>query len=132
MEAQRALLFPRQNEPDTAKLEVWVGGAKPLRGRMMGVPIDIEVPSGMFAALPYGDEYLQRLEVRFATIDGRGWRAEQPAIPLELWSDSAPEPDAVFHYHAEVTMRHLPHTVVVTVHDQVSGQTSSARVEVAP
>ena len=132
MEAQRALLFPRQNEPDTAKLEVWVGASKSLRGRMMIVPIDIDVPVGMFAALPYGERFLQRLEVRFATIDGRGWHTEQPAIPLELWSDTAPEPDAVFHYHAEVTMRHLPHTVVVTVHDQVSRQTSNARVEVVP
>ncbi len=132
MEAQRVLLFPSEAEPAAAVLEVWVGAAKSLRGRMMIVPIDIDVPVGMFAALPYGERYLQRLEVRFATIDGRGWHAEQPAIPLELWSDTAPEPDAVFHYHAEVTMRHLPHTVVVTVHDQVSRQTSNARVEVVP
>ena len=132
MEAQRVLLFPSEAEPAAAVLEVWVGASKSLRGRMMIVPIDIDVPVGMFAALPYGERFLQRLEVRFATIDGDGWHAEQPAIPLELWSDTAPEPDAVFHYHAEVTMRHLPHTVAVTVHDQVSRQTSNARVEVVP
>ncbi len=119
-------------EPAAVVLEVQVGASKSLRGRMMRVPIDIDVPVGTLAALPYGDRYLQRLEVRFATIDGDGWRAENPAIPLALWSDTAPEPDAVFRYHAEVTMRHLPHTVVVTVRDQVSRQTSSARVEVAP
>ncbi len=132
MEAQRVLLFPSQSERATAVLKVSVGASKSLRGRMMSVPIDIDVPVGMFAALPYGERFLQRLEVRFATIDGDGWRAEQPAMPLELWSDAAPEPDAVFQYHAEVTMRHLPHSVVVTVHDQVSRQTSNARVEVVP
>lgn len=98
----------------------------------MAVPIDIEVPLGLFPALPYGNEYLRRLEVRFATIDDAGWRAEQPAIPLEIRSGSAPQPEAVFDYDAEVTMRHLPHTVVVTVHDPVSRQTASARLEVEP
>ena len=132
MEAQRELLFPGQTRTAVAVLEVWVGTPRKLSRRMMAVPIDIEVPLGLFAALPYGDEYIQRLEVRFATIDGAGWRAEQPAIPLEVRSDSAPQADTVFDYYAEVTMRHLPHTVVVTVHDPVSRETASARVEVAP
>jgi VWFA-related protein len=132
MEAQRTLLFPGPKEAAAAVLEARVGTPRKLSRRMMTVPIDIEVPLGAFAALPYRNEYLQRLEVRFATIDGDGWRAEQPAIPLEVRSPSAPEPDTVFDYYAEVTMRHLPHTVVVTVHDQVSRQTASARLEVAP
>ena len=132
MEAQRVLLFPRAEAPGAAPLRVWVGKPRGLSRRRMAVPIDVEVPLGMFPALPYGNEYLQRLEVRFATIDGAGWRAEQPAIPLEVRSVSAPGPDTVFDYYAEVTMRHLPHTVVVTVHDPVSRQTASARVEVVP
>ena len=132
MEAQRALLFPRQGAPAAAVLTARVGTPRKLSRRRMAVPIDIEVPLGVFPALPYGNEYLQRLEVRFATIDDAGWRAEQPAIPLEIRSDSAPQPEAVFDYYAEVTMRHLPHTVVVTVHDPVSRQTASARLEVLP
>lgn len=132
MEAQRALLFPGQKAPAAAVLKARVGNPRKLSRRMMAVPIDIEVPLGRFPALPYGNEYLQRLEVRFATIDGAGWRAEQPAIPLEVRSQSAPQPDTLFDYYAEVTMRHLPHTVVITVHDPVSRQTASARVEVVP
>lgn len=132
MEAQRVLLFPRGAAPGAVPLRVRAGNPRGLSRRRMAVPIDIEVPLGVFPALPHGNEYLQRLEVRFATIDGAGWRAEQPAIPLEVRSHSAPEPDTVFDYYAEVTMRHLPHTVVVTVHDPVSRQTASARVEVVP
>ena len=132
MEAQRALLFPRRAQPAIAVLKARVGRPKTLSRRKMAVPIHIEVPLGLFAALPYGDEYVQRLEVRFATIDGAGWRAEQPSIPLEVRSDSAPQPDTVFDYYADVTLRHLPHTVVVTVHDPISRETASARVEVAP
>ena len=132
MEAQRSLLFPRQGAPAAAVLTARVGTPRKLSRRRMAVPIDIEVPLGVFPALPYGNEYLQRLEVRFATIDDAGWRADQPAIPLEIRSDSAPQPEAVFDYYAEVTMRHLPHTVVVTVHDPVSRQTASARLEVVP
>ena len=132
MEAQRALLFPSDAEARFAVLEAWVGPPRRLSRRKMAVPIDIEIPLGMFAALPYGDEFIQRLEVRFATIDGAGWRAEQPAIPLEVRSDALPGPDAVFEYHAEVTLRDLAHTVIVTVHDPVSRQTATARVEVAP
>lgn len=132
MEAQLALLFPGQREAAATVLKVRAGTPRKLSRRMMAVPIDIEVPLDLFPALPYGNEYLQRLEVRFATIDGAGWRAEQPAIPLEVRSQSAPKPDTVFDYYAEVTMRHLPHTVVVTVHDPVSRQTASARLEVVP
>ena len=132
MEAQSALLFPAQTRPVAAALSARVGTPRKLSRRMMAVPIDIEVPLGMFPALPYGNEHIQRLEVRFATIDGAGWRAEQPPIPLEVRSPSAPRPDSVFDYYAEVTLRHLPHTVVVTVHDPVSRQTASARVEVVP
>ncbi len=132
MEAQRALLFPRQGAPAAAVLTARVGTPRKLSRRRMAVPIDIEVPLGVFPALPYGNEYVQRLEVRFATIDDAGWRAEQPAIPLEVRSPSAPRPDSVFDYYAEITMRHLPHTVVVMVHDPVSRQTASARLEVEP
>lgn len=132
MEAQLALLFPGQREAAATVLQVRAGTPRRLSRRMMAVPIDIEVPLDLFPALPYGNEYLQRLEVRFATIDDAGWRAEQPAIPLEVRSHSAPAPDTVFDYYAEVTLRHLPHTVVVTVHDPVSRQTASARLEVVP
>jgi len=132
MEAQPTLLFPGQKAPAAAVLEARVGDPRKLSRRRMAVPIDIEVPLGIFPALPYGNEYLQRLEIRFATIDGAGWRAEQPAIPLEVRSHSAPQPDSVFDYYAEVTLRHLPRTVVITVHDPVSRQTASVRVEVAP
>ncbi len=132
IEVQRTLLFPPQKEPAAAVLKAWVGAPRKLGRRMMAVPIDLEVPLGMFAALPYGAEYVQRLEVRFATIDDAGWRAEQAAIPLDVRSDSAPDPGAVFDYYTEVTLRREPHVVVVTVHDPVSRQTVSARVEVAP
>lgn len=132
MEAQRALLFPRAAAPGAVPLRVRVGSPRSLSRRRMAVPIELDVPLGRFAALPYGGEYVQRLEVRFATIDRAGWRAEQPAIPLEVRSASAPGLDTVFDYYAEVTLRHLPHTLVVTVHDPVSRETASARVEVVP
>ena len=63
---------------------------------------------------------------------GGGRRAEQPAIPLELRRDLAPAPDSIVPYHADVTMRRAPHTLVVTVHDPVSRLTAVARVEVEP
>ena len=132
MEAQGVLLFPRQKQLAAAVLKARVGTPRRLSWRMMVVPVDMEVPLGMFSALPFGNEHVQRLEVRFATIDSAGRRAEQPAIPLEVRSHSAPRPDTVFDYHAEVTMRRLPYTLVVTVHDPVSRQTASARVEVVP
>lgn len=132
MEAQRHLLFPRQMEADRLRLKVRTGTAKFLRGKRMRVPIDVEIPTGTFAAVPWSGQYLQRLEVRFATIDHDGWRAEQPAIPLHLRHDAAPSSDSVHWFRADVEMRHLPHNVVVTVHDPVSRQTAIARVEVTP
>ena len=132
MEAQRHLLFPQQTEEGVARLRVTTGTVRSLRGRRMNVPVDVEIPIGTFTAVPWNGRYAQRLEVRFATIDRDGWRAEQPAIPLDLRHDAAPSPDSVHRFRADVEMRHLPHTVVVTVHDPVSRQTASARIEVKP
>ena len=132
MEAQRHLLFPRQPEADEIRLRVRTGTATSLRGKRMSVPVDVEIPVGSFTAVPWDGRYVQRLEVRFATIDRDGWRAEQPAIPLDLRHDAAPSQDSVHWFRADLEMRHLPHTVVVTVHDPVSRQTASARIEVKP
>jgi VWFA-related protein len=132
MEAQRHLLFPRQPEADEIRLRVRTGTATSLRGKRMSVPVDVGIPVGSFTAVPWDGRYVQRLEVRFATIDRDGWRAEQPAIPLDLRHDAAPSQDGVHWFRADLEMRHLPHTVVVTVHDPVSRQTASARIEVKP
>ncbi|MXX60942.1 MAG: VWA domain-containing protein [Holophagales bacterium] len=132
MEAQRHLLFPQQTEEDVARLRVRTGATRSLRGKRMNVPVDVAIPIGTFTAVPWDGRYVQRLEVRFATIDHDGWRAEQPAIPLDLRHDTAPSPDSVHWFRADVEMRHLPHSLVVTVHDPVSRQTASARIEVKP
>ena len=132
MEAQRHLLFPQQTEADGTRLRVRTRHPRSLRGKRMSVPVEVGIPLGTFAALPRAGQYVQRLEVRFVTIDRDGWRAEQPAIPLGLRHDAAPSPDSVHWFRADLEMRHLPHTVVVTVHDPVSRQTASARVEVQP
>lgn len=94
--------------------------------------VDGKEPFGAFASWPYADQYLQQLEVRFAAIDGEGRRANQLAFPLELRTDSPPLPEARLRYSADVTLRRLPHTLVITVHDPASRLTAAARVEVQP
>ena len=132
MEAQRALLFPslgqKGNEP---ALRVDIGAPERHGVRQMKVPVTVFVPVGLFPALPYQDQFLVRLELRFAVVDRNGEQAGIPLIPLDLRGRSRPAPDAVMPYNATLTLRRRPHSLVVSIHDPLSKMTVSARTTVA-
>lgn len=132
MEAQRALLFPGEAVSEAGPLVVEVGAVERLNRRSMGVPVTVHLPVGRFPVLPYGDRFLQELQLRFATIDGLGRQARIPMIPLSLGSGSEPASDEVVFYRTFLSMKRRPHDLVVTVHDPLSRLTASARVAVAP
>ena len=132
MEAQRALLFPGEDLTGPAPvLRVEIGDPQPFGLRKMKVPVTVFVPVGKFPVLPYEDQFLSRLELRFAVVDRNGEQAEIPLIPLDLRGRSKPAEDAVVPYNATLTLRRRPHALVVSVHDPLSRQTISKRAVVA-
>ena len=132
METQGRLLFPGV-EPAAGGhvLRVEFGQPEPTGLRKMRVPVTVHVPIGRFPVVPFEDQFLARLELRFAVVDRNGQQAGMPLIPIHLRGRSRPAADAVMPYRATLTLRRKPHDLVVSIHDPLSRQTVSTRVRVA-
>jgi len=134
METQGRLLFPEatrsRGEP---VLRVETGEPEPTGPfrRKMLVPVTVHIPVGYFPVFPFEDRFLARLELRFAVVDRNGQQARIPVIPLSLAGRTQPAPDAVVPYDTVLTLRRRPHDLLVSVHDPVSRQTVSTRLQVS-
>ena len=132
MDTLGRLLFPGTDLSPVHELRVAVGAIEKKGLRKMTVPVEVHVPVGMFPMLPYRDQFLLRLELRFATVDRNGQQAVIPMIELELDARSRPPVHALVSYETTLTMRRRPHMLAVTVTDPVTGQAASARFPIAP
>ena len=131
MELQRSLLFPAASW-STASLAGRAGRPEKIGGRRMKVPLHLVLPVGAFSAMPGPNGYVQRLEVRIGAIDRLGRLASLPAVPLTLRPRTQPSSDAEFPFRTTLTLRRVPHSVVVRVADLLSGDASEARFEISP
>lgn len=132
MDTLGRLLFPGSDLSPVHELRVNVGTIAKKGLRKMTVPVELQVPVGMFPMLPYRDRFFLRLELRFATVDRNGQQAVIPMIELELDARSRPPVHALVPYETTLTMRRRPHMLAVTVTDPVTGQAASARFLIAP
>lgn len=132
MDTLGRLLFPGTDLSPLHELRVDVGAIERQGLRKMTVPVEVHVPVGMFPMLPYRDQFMLRLELRFATVDGSGQQAVIPMIELELDARSRPPVHTLVPYETTLTMRRRPHMLAVTVTDPVTRQAASARLPVAP
>lgn len=131
MALRRSLLF-RSASDSAATFEGRAGRPERIDGRLMAVPLLLELPVGAFVAMPGPDGYVQRLQVRIGAIDRMGRLVSHPAVPLTLRPPAAPPSDATFPFRATLTLRRLPHSVVVRVEDLWSEESSEARFEISP
>jgi VWFA-related protein len=132
MEAQRALLFPEEARSEAGPLQVAIGAVERVNRRTMNLPVTVYLPVGRFPALPYGDRFVQELQLRFAVVDRLGRQSTLPLIPLSLGGASEPGAGDVVLYRTSLSMRRKPHDLVVTVHDPLSRLSAVARVPVGP
>lgn len=133
METQGRLLFPDETRTyGEPVLVVEIGEPEPTGPfrRKMLVPVTVHIPVGHFPVFPFEDRFLARLELRFAVVDRNGQQARIPVIPLSLAGSTQPAPDAVVPYETVLTLRRRPHDLLVSVHDPVSRQTVSTRMQV--
>ncbi len=131
MELHRSLLF-RSVSDSASAFEGRAGPPERIGGRLMKVPLHLELPVGAFPAMPGPDGFVQQLEVRIGAIDRMGRLASHAAVPLTLRPRTPPSSDAKFPFHASLTLRRLPHSVVVRVDDLWSEESSEARFEISP
>jgi hypothetical protein len=100
--------------------------------RTMKVPLTIAIPTDAVAALPEGDAWVVRLELRVAALDESSRQSEVPSVPLEMRFKSKPEAGKAIPYTTEVEVRRVQQVLVVSVTDVVGGRTLTNRVELAP
>ena len=134
METQGRLLFPDETRTHGEPvLRVEIGEPEPTGPfrRKMLVPVTVYIPVGHFPVFPFEDRFLARLELRFAVVDRNGQQARIPVIPLSLAGSTQPAPDAVVPYDTVLTLRRRPHDLLLSVHDPVSRQTVSTRMQVS-
>ncbi len=133
-ETQGRLLFPELGRSDdgrqTPVLRVELGVPEKAGIRKMRVPVVVHVPVGHFPVFPFEDQFLARLELRFAVVDRNGQQASIPVIPLDFSGSTEPAPGQVVRYETALTLRRRPHDLVVSVHDPVSRQTVSSHLRV--
>jgi hypothetical protein len=130
MSVESALLFGDPAAEGT--LTVRLG--EPVRAgrRTVKVPLTVLVPTEAVTALPDGDAWVAKLELRVAALDEDSRQSEVPSLPLELRFPSRPEPGKVIPYTTQVELRRIEQVLVVSVTDVVGGRSLTARVEFTP
>lgn len=111
--------------PDAAPLPLKIGS--PVKGKKgTEIPITMGIPSEIMTAVPVGNKYATKLELRVAASDDNGNASDVPIVPLDLTSDHPPSPGKFVKYETRVTLRGKAHQLVVAVYDPISGKLASA------
>jgi len=129
MSVQSALLF---GDAPAGPLQVELGEPERAGRREMEMPVRILLPVGQFTALQTAEGHLVQVELRFAAIDEEERESEMPTVPLSLTLPEAPKEDGVVPYDTRLRLRRDRQTVMISVHDAVSGRQLAARLEVNP
>lgn len=117
--------------PGTVPLPLKIGS--PVKGRKgLEIAITLGIPSDIMTAIPVGNKFATKLELRVAASDEGGNASDVPMVPLELSSDHAPTPGRFVKYETKVTLRGKAQQLVVAVYDPISGKLASARGTVPP
>ena len=106
-----------------------VSFGEPSKGgfRKVIVPMRLEVPFEEITMLPTAEGHAARLVVRVAVTDDLGNRADMPVIPVLLQQEAPPEPDELVPIEIGLKLRRRPHKLLISVHDQASGNLVSER-----
>ena len=115
---ESAVLFG--DVPGSERLQVELGTPDRNR-RRVELPISITIPMDDIVMLPVKNGYRAELELRVAVLDQRGNRNDMPVIPVVLQGPAEPQPGQVARYDTAIKLRELDQTVVVALHDPLSG-----------
>ncbi|HMB54956.1 MAG TPA: VWA domain-containing protein [Thermoanaerobaculia bacterium] len=100
-------------------------------GRRVEVPIVVHIPTDMLTAVPEGDEWLARVELRVGSRDGRGRVSDVAAAPVELRFPEDPKPGRTVTYRGALRLRNADQMLIVQVTDPVGGVTRTTEAQYA-
>lgn len=130
MALESALLFG--DAPAAGSLAVTLGAAVPAGRRTVEVPLRIAIPVDAVTFVPIDGKFVAKLELRLGALDVSDRKSDIPTVPLEVTLRSAPPAGAVIPYETTIKLRNERQTLVVSLHDPLSGHTLTARLEVTP
>lgn len=130
MAVESALLF---GDPAAeGNLVVEVGEPRKAGRRLMDVPLTIAIPTDLVTAIPEGDRWVVRVELRVAALDESQRQSEVPSVPVEFSFKERPEAGKAIPYQTSLKMRRIEQVLVVSVTDVQGGRSLTSRVEVFP
>ena len=130
MTAEAALLF---GDP-TEALPLEVRFSAPVRAgrRKMSVPVEVAIPLDKIQLLPVADEWLNVVEVRVTAMDSGGNRSEVSFEKVPIAGAEEPQPGQTFYYQTDLQLRRREHSLVMTVHDPLTGTNLTWTGEIGP
>lgn len=126
MAVESALLFSAF--PASPELSVEVGEPQHAGFQKVQLPVTLALPLSAVTFLPEGEQWVARLELRFAVADEGFHQAEIPVVPVVLQSPTAPVADETWSMATILKLRRRPQEMVVAVYDPPSGRILSRRV----
>jgi len=130
MAVESALLFGDAATVD--RLEVTAGEPESVGRKTIELPVRLEIPADGFTTLAEGGEWVARLELRVAAQDVHNRTSGVPTAPIELRFPTEPRAGVMVAYETRLKLRDERQSLVISIHDPLSGQNLMARLEVAP
>ncbi len=119
MTARAALLFG--DPPEALPLQVRFSEPVPAGRRKMSVPVEVAIPLDEIQLLPVADEWLNVVEIRVTAMDSGGNRSEVSFEKVPIAGTEEPQPGQTFYYQTDLQLRRREHSLVMTVHDPLTG-----------
>ena len=130
MAVESALLFG--DAPTVDRLQVTAGEPESAGRKTIELPVRLVIPADGFLTQAEGGEQVARLELRVAAQDVHNRTSGVPSAPIELRFPTAPKAGTSITYDTRLKLRDERQSLVISVHDPLSGQNLMARLEVAP
>lgn len=110
-----------------ATLAVEAGTPVPLK-KGFEVPLTLSIPTDIVTALPEGDRFVCRLDLRIVATGEDGSTSDMPVTEVKFGGRSAPQPGQLVRYTTKVTLLGKAKELVVAVYDPLSGKLASGKV----
>ena len=132
MIVESALLFG--NPPGAVSMPMQLGTPEAAGRKEMVVPISLAIPITSMTFVPYQGKFVAELELRVATLDEKGNRADVPTIPVRLTSETEPPKDATGHvrYDTKLRLRKIGQHLILAIFDPLTGKITTAEADVIP
>jgi hypothetical protein len=127
---ESAMLFGAP--PGTGQMPIQLGKPLPAGRKQMDLPISLAIPVSGFQTLPVEGKHVAQVELRIFALDGNGDRSDIPVVPIRIATQEPPPAGKYVRYDTKIRLRRTGQHLVLAIYDPVSGNISTAEVDVTP